>query len=187
MATRAALGQSGMGAVLVGIDPLLKKFNRFENKEYKKITRKAIRAGAKIIKKRTKQTAKSMVGGAYGKVLSSFLAVRAGTSRKKETIRVFVGFKKKAKIAKKDVTRENALKYTARKSSGRVTFIPSAIEYGHDIVLNMRNQGRNMNVIVGKAKPIPFFTRAYDSSKSKARTIIMSTMRTGIIKNLKHG
>ena len=57
--------------------------------------------------------------------------------------------------------------------SGNRTYIPTAIEYGHKMVIFGNKTGR-------RVAPIPFLRRAWDATKHTARKIIVQKMWEGI-------
>ena len=128
-----------------------------------KITRTALRAGAKIVAAQAKTNATSLVGGKLGKNIKKFLTVKAGP-RSRSRIRMSVFFKAGYEEA-----------FVRNTKVGKRHFLPAIAEYGF-----MHTSGR---FIEGKH----FFRKAFDLTKLKVLKVIGKSMGDGIIKALRRG
>lgn len=139
---------------LTGGRELEKKLQELTVKTQKKIVRKAVRAGVKLIQKQVKINARSMVGGEMGKEIARAIIVRAGRQRKKGYFNVatFVDGKKNDIFV--DVSKK-----------GKRNYIPAAIEYGH-----------------GNVSPIPFTRKAFETKRRSAVSALTRTIAVEIEK-----
>ncbi len=157
------------GMVLEGFEGLDKKLISLEKKVAKKIVRKATRESAKIPLKQVKANAKSMVGGKMGALLAKYAKIIVFKHQRKGSYGVQIGMK--PNVPQFDYWPVGASSnLTNRKSSGKKSYIPAAIEYGH-----------------GNARPIPFIRSAWAATKAKAVKKMGSKLREGIEREAKRG
>ena len=142
-----------IGVDLAGAMELDNKLRNLEAKVGKKISRKAVRDGAKVIRDRAKQNARSLVGGKMGKLLAKYLTIRAWKRKYQKG-----GFGVSVQLS--DKANEQ---FVSISKSGKRSYIPSAIEYGH-----------------AYAAPNPFMRKAFDEEKNKAANKIISSLKAGI-------
>jgi len=129
-----------------------------EPKLGRKVVRKALRSGAKVIQKRAIGNAASMVGGEKGGDIAESIVVRA-MKRKRHRYGVMAVIDPKASPLFR---------------SGKY-YIPAAIEFGH------AHPGRGGGNKPPKDVPaIPFFRKAFDSDKHKAGTVVKNELKKGI-------
>ena len=140
---------------LQGGKELDRKLKTLGTKVGKKVVRTAVRAGAKVELEVSKANATSMVGGDMGSLIAKNLAVRAFKKQRKGSYGVSTIIKPNDKFV-----------YIAKvhsKYPGGRTYIPAAIEFGHD-----------------NARPIPFRRNAADSTKNKRVQVIGVKLKEGI-------
>jgi HK97 gp10 family phage protein len=116
----------------------------------KKVTRRAVRAGAKVIAAKAKQNARSIVGGTMGSLIAKALAPRAAKRQKRGEYHINVLIK----------SREEFYHTTV---AGTTHYIPAAIEYGH--------RG---------AAAIPWYRKAFETEKDKALRAVIDETRRGV-------
>ena len=134
---------------LEGFDKLEEKLGRLEKKTAKKIVRTATREAAKVTLANVKSNAKSMVGGNMGGLLAKFAKVVVFKHQRRGSYGVQIGMK--PNVPEFDYWPVGASSsLSSRKSTGKKSYIPAAIEYGHD-----------------NAKPIPFIRRAFDATRKR--------------------
>ena len=136
---------------LVGAKELERKLSTLEKKTAKKIIRKAVRAGTKIIHNAVKENALSMVGGKMGSLLKKNVIVRAWKKQRRGGYGVGVSLRK-------DVP-----EFVSISAAGKKSYIPAAIEYGHD-----------------NAAALPFMRKAYDAHGEKAKQTTMNEIDKGV-------
>lgn len=150
------------GIELQGEKLLMKKLDRLEKKTAKKIIRSAARKGCTVIRKVTKSNAKGMVGGEMGGLISKNTITRAYKKQRKGSYALFTGMRpgvdEFVHIAKRS-------KYKDKR-----TYIPMAIEYGHD-----------------NAAAIPFMRAAFDSKGEAAKQTTISEINRGIKQEAQRG
>ncbi len=122
-----------------------------DTKIARKTVRQAVRASGKVTVEKTRQNAQTLVGGKMGAEIAKNVQIRAWRRQKRGvygmSIRLKTGVEAFIHIADQS-------KYP----SGR-TYIPFAIEYGHD-----------------NAAPIPFMRNAADSTRNKVITTFAQFM-----------
>ena len=157
------------GMVLSGFEGLDRKLLSLEKKVAKKIVRKATRESAKVVLKRVKSNAKSMVGGNMGGLLAKNAKVIVFKFQRKGSYGVQIGMK--PNVSQFDYWPVgSSSNLTRRKSTGKKSYIPAAIEHGHD-----------------EAKPIPFIRSAWIASRGRAVKKMASELRQGIEKEALRG
>jgi len=133
---------------LSGAKELEKALSRLERNSAKKIVRRGVRAGAKIIQQAQKSKAQSIVGGSMGALLSKNTIVKAFKRQRRGSFGVSVMF------------RPDVDEFVHKTADGEEHYIPNAIEYGHAAPGD-----------AGGAKIVPaksFVRTAYDETKEKA-------------------
>jgi HK97 gp10 family phage protein len=149
-------------APIQGFKELERQLTALERKTGKKIVRKAVRKSLKPVHTVAKEKARSMVGGNMGSLLAKNIVLRAMRKQRRGSFAMNVRLR--AGI--------NEFIHKAQKSKypGGETFIPAAIEYGHD-----------------NAAPIPFMRTASDENLPKAEGIMRQELKAGIETTAKHG
>ena len=137
--------------VVEGARELERKLLALERKTAKKIVRSAVRKGSKVIVAAAKANAVSMVGGQMGRLLKRNIVVRAFKRQRKGSFGV------------RAILRSGVREFIYISKKGVKTYIPSAIEYGHDNVA-----------------AIPFMRNASDTHGEKARQVAISEMKRGL-------
>jgi len=135
------------------LDRLLQKLGK---KVAGKIATKALRAGAVPTRAQAKTNALTMVGGEMGIKLAAALVTRVTPKGRKKT-----AYEKSISVM---IDPKKANQFKSRSKAGRVSYIPSAIEYGHD-----------------NAKAIPFMRGAAMGSSDEAIKRIMNAVRAGVL------
>jgi len=141
-----------------GLKELQRKLEKLPQKAEAKVIRQSLRKGSKIIKQKARTNAGTMIGGTLGKLTAKWLVVRAG-KRKKGVISIMTGFRKGY---------ESSGLLVFNKGDGERHFLPSVTEFG------FKHFGGK--TIAGKG----WYRSAFDSTASKARTLIMKEMWEGI-------
>jgi len=151
------------GIELKGARELQKKLDRLGKTAGKKIVRSATRKGSAVIRKAAKSNAKSMVGGEMGALIGKNVITRAHKKQKRGSYALFTGMRSGVDefvhIAK------GKSKYPSKR-----TYIPAAIEYGHD-----------------NAAAIPFIRSAVDSKGETAKQITINEIDRGIQQEARRG
>ena len=142
-----------------GIKELEDKLKRLELKSAKKIVRRGVRAGSKVIQQEQKSNATSMVGGTMGSLISKALAIRSPKQRR-------------GSYALRVMLKPND-EFVYVTKSGTRHFIPVAIEYGHAYP----GQGGSGAADV---MPIPFARTALDTKRREALKITHKTIAKDI-------
>ena len=148
--------------ILEGFEGLEKKLVSLEKKVSKKIVRKATRDAAKVTLNQVKSNAKSMVDGNMGGLLAKYAKVIVFKHQRRGSYGVQIGMK--PNVPEFDywpVGASSSLKN--RKTTGKKSYIPAALEYGHD-----------------NARPIPFTRRAFQSTKTRSIKAMAESLKTGI-------
>ncbi len=141
------------GMTITGAKELEKKLDALERKVGRSISRKAARAGAKVVQAEAKSNARTMVGGNFGRLLARKIVVRTPRRQRRGSYSLDVQTQPIEKFPEAEhVTRE-----------GKRYYIPAVIEYGH-----------------GNARAIPYMRRAWDTTREKALAAIVKALRTGI-------
>jgi HK97 gp10 family phage protein len=145
-----------IGLELQGAKKLQKKLDRLEKKTAKKIVRKAVTKGGAVLRKAGRSNARSMVGGNMGGLISKNIVSQTHKRQKRGSHARWVGMRpgvdEFVHIAK------GQSKYKNKK-----TYIPTAIEYGHD-----------------NAAAIPFLRSAKDTHGDRAKQKIINEIDSGI-------
>lgn len=137
---------------ITGLKELNDSLLKLESNVAKKIVRKAVREGTKVINKVAKQNLRSMVGGEMGNLIAKHYKINSPKQRKGSYfLRNWVDPK------------ANDLFVHINVSDGTRHYIPNAIEFGH-----------------GNAAPIPAIRNAYDSQKENARNVLKKELLAGI-------
>jgi len=165
---------------LEGAEELTTKLLALESKVHNRIARNAVRESGKVLLKASKDSAKSMVGGKMGRKLASAMSLR----KQKKRLPKFVyamnilfstsgrgeGLRYHAKGAHTNVDFEYVDKHGSKRrkigATEGVSFIPSAIEYGH---------GANKD----KAA-IPFMRTAFKRTAAEVTAKLGKALRDGI-------
>jgi HK97 gp10 family phage protein len=134
------------------------QLKNLELKVAKGIVRKATRAGAKNTLKQVKANAMAMVGGAMGALIARRAKVFVFKHQRRGSWGVQIGM---------DPKEEKFIHYS---KNGKRSYIPSAIEYGHD-----------------DARPIPFIRSAWDKTKKEDIHIMAKMFKTEIEKEAQRG
>lgn len=149
------------GFVIQGAKELERNLATLGPRVQKRVVRTAVRAAQGPLLKRAKANAVSNVGGAMGALVSKNIVRRAARRQRPGTYAIHVQLRS-------DVPE---FRHTSR--SGRETFIPSAIEYGHGMVKEQAAR--------------PFMRPAADSTKDEAKRILTRELRTGILREAIRG
>lgn len=152
---------------LEGFEGLGAKLLRLEKKTAKKIVRSSTRAAAKVTLKQVKSNAKSMIGGNMGSLIAKHAKVIVFKHQRKGSYGVQIGMK--PNVPQFDywpVGSSSSLR--ARRTTGKKSYIPAAIEYGH-----------------GNARPIPYIRRAWETTKPKAVKTLANELKQGIEREAK--
>ena len=136
---------------------LKRKLLNIANKTGKKIVRQAVRKSLKPIQETAKANARNMVGGNMGRLLSKNVILRA--LRKQRTGQYAMNVRLRTGIP------EFIHRAVRSKYPGGATYIPAAIEYGHDNVA-----------------AIPFMRVAADRKTPVAERIMHAELKAGIEK-----
>ena len=154
---------------LDGFEGLDKKLNNLEKKVGKKIVRTATREAAKVTLKQVKSNAGTMVGGKMGALLAKFAKVIVFKHQRRGSYGVQIGMK--PNVQQFDYWPVGASSNLSnRKSTGKKSYIPAAIEHGH-----------------GNARPIPYIRRAWESTKAKAVKVMGISLAEGIEREAMRG
>ena len=152
-----------------GFQQLERQLKGLEKKTAKKIVRKATREAAKVTLKQVKSNAKTMVGGNMGGLLARFAKVVVFKHQRKGSYGVQIGMK--PGVPQFDYWPIGASSsLTGRRTTGKKSYIPAAIEYGHD-----------------NARPIPYIRRAFQSAKRRAIKTLGQQLKQGIEREAKRG
>jgi len=133
---------------LEGVENLDRKLRRIELNSAKKIVRKGVRTGAKVIQMAEKQNAESVVGGDMGSLLAKHTIIKAAKRQMRGSFGVSV------------MLRPNVEEFVHTTADGQKHYIPNAIEYGHAAPGD-----------AGGEKTVPamsFVRKAQDENKQKA-------------------
>jgi HK97 gp10 family phage protein len=157
------------GMVLSGFEGLDRKLKALGDKIGKDITRKATRAAANNTLKQVKANAKSMIGGNMGGLIAKHAKVIVFKHQRKGSYGVQIGMK--ANVPQFDYWPVGSSSNLAnRKSAGKKSYIPAAIEYGH-----------------GNARPIPYIRAAWNATKRRDVKIMRNLMKLGIEREARRG
>ena len=154
---------------LDGFDGLDRQLLNLERKVAKKIVRTATRESAKVTLTQVKTNAGTMVGGNMGALLAKFAKIIVFKHQRKGSYGVQIGMK--PNVDQFDYWPVGASSNLSnRKSTGKKSYIPAAIEYGHD-----------------NARPIPFIRNAFDKTKAKAVIVLGKFLKQGIEREARRG
>jgi len=156
-----------MSKTLEGFERFDRKLQGLEKKLAKKIVKKATREAAKVTLKKEKTNAKAMVGGKLGNLIAKNMKVIVFKHQRRGSFGVQIGIK--SNVPQFDHYPVGASSdLSTRKTSGKKSYIPAALEYGHD-----------------NAKPIPFIRSAWEATKARAVHVLGRNLKTGIETALK--
>lgn len=127
--------------------------NKFEKKVAKKTVRQGVRAAWKPLLDRSKENARSNVGGKMGRLITSKLQLRAWRRQKRGQYAMMVRVK------------SGIDEFVHVSKSGNRAYIPSAIEYGHAFPYH-GGKGASKDVAA-----MPFMRPALDVTLPKAPKI----------------
>lgn len=148
--------------ILEGFEGLDRKLVNLERKTAKKIVRQSTREAAKVTLNQVKANAKTMVGGNMGALLAKHAKVIVFKHQRRGSYGVQIGMK--PNVPDFDYWPVGASSsLTSRKTTGKKSYIPAAIEYGHD-----------------NARPIPFIRRAFETTKARSVKVLGESLKTGI-------
>lgn len=152
---------------LEGFEGLDRKLLALPKKVAKKIVRTATREAAKVTLKKVKSNAKSMIGGNMGALISKHAKVIVFKHQRKGSYGVQIGMK--PNVPQFDYYPVGATSsLSTRKTTGKKSYIPAAIEFGHD-----------------EARPIPYIRAAWAVSKARAVKKMASVLKQGIEREAK--
>jgi HK97 gp10 family phage protein len=140
-----------MSITLEGFNSLDTVLKLLPIKVQKKVVRQATKAAAKNTLGVVKSNALSMIGGDMGTLIAKNAKVFVFKHQRRGSWGVQIGM---------DPREDKFIHYSA---SGKRSYIPSALEYGH-----------------GKARPRPFIRSAWDQTRRQAINIMSRELRTGI-------
>lgn len=152
---------------LEGFKGLDKKLSALPQKVAKKIVRTATREAAKVTLKKVKSNAKSMIGGNMGALIAKHAKVIVFKHQRRGSYGVQIGMK--PNVPQFDywpVGASSSLR--SRRTTGKKSYIPAALEYGHD-----------------NARPIPFIRSAWAATKGRAVRKMASKLKQGIEREAK--
>ena len=138
-----------MAFTIDGLDHIDQQLRTLPIKAQKKVVRTAVRAALKPMQTEARRNAVSMVGGEMGALLNKHIVIKAP---KRQKI--------KGNYLLRDTLREGVEEFDHVSQEGKMSYIPSAIEYGHD-----------------SAQPIPFMRKASDSELRNAPAIFSEVVR----------
>ena len=156
------------GIKLEGAQKLDKLLGQLPKKVGRKVVNKAIKKAARPMMKEQKSNAVSMVGGKMGKALRRFIGLRQQKKRKPGDFGFNILIRKQGNPFFVYYPKGSSSSLATRKTTGRRTYIPAAIEYGH-----------------GTAKPIPFMRKAYHKLKRSAIKMLHRELWAGIKREAK--
>jgi HK97 gp10 family phage protein len=148
----------GMVLKLDGFAEFDAKLKRLVPKVAKKIVRQATKAAAKNTLKRVKENAKSMIGGEMGDLIARNAKVFVFKHQRRGSWGVQIGMDPREK------------RFIHISQSGRRSYIPSALEYGH-----------------GNAKPKAYIRKAWAETKQQDVKIMASKLKEGIEREAQRG
>ena len=147
---------------LEGFEGLNRKLLSLEKKVGKGIVRKSVREGAKLPLEKEKSNAKTMIGGKMGSLISKYAKIQVFKHQRKGSYGVQIGMK--PNVPEFDYWPVGASSnLTTRKTTGKKSYIPAALEYGHD-----------------NARPIPFIRQAYNTTKTATVNKLGNELKQGI-------
>jgi hypothetical protein len=135
----------------------------FEKKVAKKVVRQGVRAAWKPLLNRTKENARSMVGGGMGSLIAKNTQLRAFKKQKRGQYGVLVRIK------------PGIPEFVHISASGKRAYIPAAIEYGH------ARPGRGGRGAAKDVAAIPFQRKALAVSLPNAPKIFAAHLERAIV------
>lgn len=160
---------SDVSLTTTGFELFDKKLIALEFKVAKKIVKDATRTAAKNTLKKVKSNAKTMVGGNMGGLLAKHAKIIVFKHQRKGSWGVQIGMK--SGVPEFDYYPVGASSdLRGRKTTGKKSYIPAAIEYGHD-----------------NARPIPYIRQAWASTKQQDIQIMGRKLKEGIEREGKRG
>jgi hypothetical protein len=152
---------------LDGFDKFDRALAKLPNKVGKSVVRKATRSAVKPVLKAIKDNAHGMIGGRMGALIAKHAKIIVFKHQRRGSYGLQVGMK--AGVPEFDYYPIGARSsLDNKKTSGKKSYIPSAIEFGH-----------------GNARPIPYIRNAWDKTKSRAVKILGIELKNGIEKAMK--
>lgn len=136
---------------LQGDKALEKKLRTLEVKVAKKVVRPAVRKAMKPTLTDAKENARTMIGGALGKLMAASLILRAFRRQRRGSYGVNVRLK------------SGVSEFRHKAKDGTEYYVPAAVEYGHD-----------------SAAAIPAMRNAFEKSKQRAQRILQDEIWAGI-------
>jgi len=134
-----------------GEKELERKLKTLEQKVSKKVIRQASRKSMKPTLTDAKENARTMVGGALGRLMAAALVLRAFRRQRRGSYGVNVRLK------------SGVPEFKHKTKEGTEYYIPAAVEYGHD-----------------SAEAIPFMRNAFDKNKQKVPRTMQNEIWAGI-------
>lgn len=148
-------GSVQISALVTGDRGLDRALAALDQKVERKVTRKALRAGAKLVK----ATARTLAPVRSG-LLRSALAVRAGKARRRGEVLVNVELVKREAIVA---------------ASGDNFYYPAAVEYGRK-AKHAKNKAGAGKAVAGSH----WMRRAKAQADSTAKVVVMAALRSGV-------
>jgi len=146
-----------------GLSVLDQKLKQMETAIAKRIARRALIAGAKIVQRKTMSSALQIVGGMMSYEIWNSIIIKTLRMGRTSVYRVGVMIDPKAN--------DTFVYLTKRKNPGKRYYIPAAIEFGHKTPKSRR-----------KVAEIPFMRKAAEATMSLAAAAIAATLKTEIEK-----
>jgi hypothetical protein len=140
-----------MSITLKGFNSLNTVLKLLPIKVQKKVVKQATKAAAKNTKVQVQLNALRMINGEMGELIYHATKVMVFKHQRRGSWGVQIGMDPKED------------RFVHHSASGKRSYIPSAIEYGHD-----------------SARPIPFIRSAWDRTKRQNVNIMSKVLRTGI-------
>lgn len=175
----------GISIQIENASAVQKALDGFEKKISKKIVRQGVRAAWKPLLNKSKQNARTNVGGQMGSLIAKNLQLRAWRRQRKgqygmmvrikSGIPEFLSFAKGARtfLRWRSDIETRRVSYRAGKTTGQA-YIPSAIEYGHAFPYH-GGKGANKDVAA-----IPFMRPALDLALPNAPKIFQQHLESAI-------
>ncbi len=146
----------GFTMVIKGQAALDRKMRALDRRVKGKLTRKAVKAGADVIKHGAEENAETMVGGEMG----TLLAQRLGTKRFRKQKRGSYGVALRI--------RPGPLEFIWITQDGTRQYVPAAIEFGH-----VSRDG-------SRVPAIPYMRAAFDTKVRPAIVAIGNVLKIGV-------
>ncbi len=158
---------------VTGEKEIFRKLEELGSKLEKEIMNKSLREGAKIIRIQAQNNAMSMVGGTFAGKLRRAIVIRRGKTRGRRLPSENIIIDKKYNNDFVHYPHGSKSDIKSRKTTGRRSYIPAAIEYGHKLVFMGHRTGK-------RVPPIPFMRKAWHGKKRQAMDKAMRTLRDSI-------